>query len=372
MRISACLIVRNESRFIDACMLSLVGEVDEIVVVDTGSTDDTLSKLSAYPVRLGHFAWCDDFSAARNAALDLATGDWILYIDADERFRPLAADWRSTLAQTGLAAARLHLHPRVGWTAYSELRLFRNDPRIRFEGVIHERVHGRVNAVCRSDGLTIGDAPVALDHVGYEGDPVAKVPRNLPLLRRYLADDPNRVFCWWHLGDSLLAAGDRAGAAEAWRNGIAAIERLPAAAIEASESSPYVSLIQLLHEQGEPVDALLAAASARFPQHLALQWMAAKIALERGEVDMALPVFERLTAIDAETFHDPHIAYDKAIFTHLSEEALALGLFRCGRFAEAAEHYRRAARSAPQPRELMVKAMLAEARQTAGRPDQDA
>jgi len=372
VRLSACLIVRNESRFIDACMRSLVGQVDEIVVVDTGSTDDTLAKLSAYPVRLGQFAWCDDFSAARNAALDLATGEWILYIDADERLRPLAAGWRGVLAQPDLAAARLHLHPRVGWTAYSELRLFRNDPRIRFKGVIHERVHGRVDAVCRSDGLSIGDAWVALDHVGYEGDPVVKVPRNLPLLRRYLADDPNRVFCWWHLGDSLLAMGDRAGAAEAWRNGIAAIERLPAEAVETSESSPYVSLIQLLHEQGEAVDPLLAAARARFPDHLALQWMEAKIALERGDVETALPVFERLAAIDAETFHDPRIAYDKAIFTHLSEEALGLALFRCGRFAEAAEHYRRAARTAPNREELSVKARLAEARHAAARPGQDA
>jgi glycosyltransferase involved in cell wall biosynthesis len=369
MRLSACLIVRNESRFIDACMRSLVGAVDEIVVVDTGSTDDTLDKLAAYPVRIGHFAWCDDFSAARNAALDLATGDWILYIDADERLRPLAEDWRSVLRSPDLAAARLHLHPRIGWTAYSELRLFRNDPRIRFEGVIHERVHGRVDAVCATDGLAVGDAEVALDHVGYEDDPRAKVPRNLPLLRRYLAEDPDRVFCWWHLGDSLKASGDEAGAAEAWRNGIAAIRRLPESAVEDSESSPYLSLIQLLHGRGEPVDELVREARRRFPRHLALEWMEAKIALERGEAAAAMPVFERLAAIDAETFHDPHIAYDKAIFTHLSEEALALALFRSGRFAAAAGHYRKAAETAPNRQELLVKATLAEARARAGGQD---
>ncbi|QCK87796.1 glycosyltransferase [Phreatobacter aquaticus] len=362
MRLSATLIVKNESRFIEDCLSSLAGIVDEIVVVDTGSTDDTVERARRYPVKLGFFPWCDDFSAARNAALEQATGDWILYIDADERFRPLTADWRQQIDRPDIAAARLRLHPRVGWTAYSELRLFRRDPRIRFEGVVHERVHGTVDAVCRADGLHVGMCDVALDHVGYEDDQAAKVPRNLPLLRRYLAEDPNRVYCWWHLGDQLKTAGDNEGAVEAWRNGIAAIARLPASAIRDSESTPYLSLIQHLHGSGEAVDALLAEARARFPRHLALQWIEAKIALERGDIAQALPVFERLAAIDAETFHDEDLAYDKAIFTHLAQESLALAAFRSGRFADAAVHYRQAALTAPNRQEMLVKASLASAR----------
>lgn len=362
MRLSAALIVRNESRFIDACLLSLVGQVDEIVVVDTGSTDDTVERVGRYPAILSHFRWCDDFAAARNAAIDRATGDWILYIDADERLRPLDTAWHARLDWTGLAAARLRLHPRVGWTAYSELRLFRNDPRIRFEGVVHERVHGTVNAVCREDGLAIGDAAVALDHVGYEDDPAAKAPRNLPLLRRYLADNPDRIYCWWHLGDTLKTIGDEAGAVEAWRNGIAAIARLPEAAVGDSESTPYVALVQHLHERGEPVGELLREARRRFPRHRALEWMEAKIALERGDIESALPVFEALAGVDADTFHDPDVAYDKALFTHIAEESLGLSMFRLGRFAAAAEHYRRAARTSPDCRELLVKAALASAR----------
>lgn len=365
MRLSAVLIVRNESRFIDDCLTSLVGEADEIVVVDTGSTDDTVDRVGRYPVRLSHFSWCDDFSAARNAAIERASGDWILYIDADERLRPLDPVWRSQLDWATLAAARLRLHPRVGWTAYSELRLFRRDPRIRFEGVVHERVHGTVNAVCRADGLAIGEAAVALDHVGYEDDPAAKAPRNLPLLRRYLAENPDRIYCWWHLGDTLKAIGDEAGSLEAWRNGIAAIARLPESSVGDSESTPYVALIQHLHERGEPVDELLRDARARFPRHLVLAWIEAKIALERGDVDRALPVFQALAAIDADGFHDDHVAYDKALFTHIAQESLALSMFRLGRFAEAAAHYRSAARTAPDRRELLLKATLAASRAAA-------
>ena len=61
--------------------------------------------------------------------------------------------WRDIVADKSKAGWRLRFYPRVGWTPYAELRLFRNDPRIRFRGVIHERMHDGVNAVCRSDGL---------------------------------------------------------------------------------------------------------------------------------------------------------------------------------------------------------------------------
>ena len=122
----------------------MAGIVDEIVVVDTGSTDDTIEKARRFPIKLHEFAWCDDFSAARNYAIEQASGDWILYIDADERLEvPDPAALREALADESKAGWRLRFYPRVGWTPYAELRLFRNDPRIRFKGVIHERHAGR-------------------------------------------------------------------------------------------------------------------------------------------------------------------------------------------------------------------------------------
>ena len=72
MRVSAALIVRDESAFIEACLESLVGIVDEIVVVDTGSTDDTIDKARRFPIKLHRFQWGQDFSAARNFAIEQA------------------------------------------------------------------------------------------------------------------------------------------------------------------------------------------------------------------------------------------------------------------------------------------------------------
>ena len=86
--IGAAMIVRNEERFLDDCLASIAGQVDEIVLVDTGSTDLTLEIAGRYGARIIEYPWSDDFSAARNHALDHASSDWILYIDADERLGP--------------------------------------------------------------------------------------------------------------------------------------------------------------------------------------------------------------------------------------------------------------------------------------------
>ena len=83
--VSATLIVRNEERFLDGCLDSLQGFADEIILVDTGSTDATHAIAENRGIAVHSFPWSDDFSAARNHALGLAQGQWIFYIDADER-----------------------------------------------------------------------------------------------------------------------------------------------------------------------------------------------------------------------------------------------------------------------------------------------
>jgi glycosyltransferase involved in cell wall biosynthesis len=360
--VSAALIVRDESAFIEDCLTSLGGLVDEIVVVDTGSTDDTIDKAQRFPVTLHRFEWRNDFSAARNFALDQASGDWILYIDADERLEvPDVAAWRAALADASKAGWRLRFHPRTGWTPYSELRLFRNDPRIRFKGVIHECMQDGVDAVCLGDRLAVGTCNAVLHHVGYEGGQRHKVARNVPLLRGYLAEDPDRAYCWWHLGEMLLFAGDEEGAAEAWRGGIEAARRR-ATPRPTMDAMPFYSLILLEHSRGAPVEDLLAEATRLFPNHLALRWLYCKHALERGEGERVRADLEQLAAIDPESFSDPRLSYDKRLFSYASRESLALCHFRAGRFRQAAEWYRRAAPTSPDPRACEVRAQLAEAK----------
>ncbi|MBI4152712.1 tetratricopeptide repeat protein [Candidatus Woesearchaeota archaeon] len=82
--ISLCLIVKNEEKFLEQCLRSVQGLVDEIVVVDTGSTDTTKEIAASFTPKVFDFAWCDDFAAARNESLKYAAGDWVLILDADE------------------------------------------------------------------------------------------------------------------------------------------------------------------------------------------------------------------------------------------------------------------------------------------------
>jgi tetratricopeptide (TPR) repeat protein len=355
------LITRDESRFIDGCLASLVGSVDEIVVVDTGSRDDTITKARRFPVEFYQFAWCDDFSAARNFALEQATSDWILYIDADERFAvPYPEMLRQTLNDKGKIAWRLRFHPRGDWTAYAELRLFRNDPRISFRGAIHERVEDSVNAVAQSDKMEIGECDLILQHVGYEDDQARKNSRNIPMLRARLAREPEHLYCWWHLGQCLHLAGDEEGALGAWSSGIEVIRQAASSSRDMSGSLSFESLLKLQIRRGADVTTLLREARALFPDHLSLQWIEATWALERGDNESARATLEKLAAIDPEAYYDPRVAYQKAIFRHLAKEALALCRFRQGRYAEAAQLYRLAAQHSPDRQACEIKARLAD------------
>jgi len=262
-------------------------------------------------------------------------------------------------------AWRMRFHPRVDWTPYSELRLFRNDPRIRFRGAIHERMEEGISDVVRDDGLEIGDCDLVLQHVGYEDDQTRKNPRNIPLLRVRLEENPDHLHAWWHLGQCLYLAGDDEGAIEAWTNGMSAARRIPASERSITNAQSAVWLIRLQIKRGVDVSAALQEALELYPDHLSLLWIKATWALERGDCATAAPLLEALAAIDPEKFFDMRVSYDKAVFRHLAKEALALCCFREGRYKEAAHWYRVAALHSPDRQACEVKARLAEARAAA-------
>ena len=88
VRVALAVIARNEEEFIAGCLDSARAFVDEIVVLDTGSTDRTIEIARAHGARVEHFTWCDNVGAARNAAVDAVTADWVLMLDADEILAP--------------------------------------------------------------------------------------------------------------------------------------------------------------------------------------------------------------------------------------------------------------------------------------------
>ncbi|MCI5073614.1 MAG: tetratricopeptide repeat protein [Oricola sp.] len=347
------------------CLESLKGQVDEVVIVDTGSTDATCEIAQSHGARLMHHAWTGDFSEARNRGLDAVSGDWVLYIDADERLVPLPGSSLQDIASaSGHAAFRMKFRPRVGYSPYSELRLFRADPRIRFEMRIHERILPSVIRVCESDGLSIGETEAELQHLGYEGDQSHKHERNLPLLARAVEDDPDRVYYWWHLGETLAAIGNTDQAEAKLREGVETARRTEThhALIEAVLAVHALARVYQQTGKADKALSVLDEGLAIRPGDPALRLLKARSLIDLGRHAEALPLLADLPLDDPETFHDPDAAYDLRIFGEWANDLIGLAQFRLGRFAEARDAYLAAAERSSDPDQHRVKAALAAAR----------
>lgn len=355
--VSVAMIVRDEQRFLPGCLASLLGCVDEIIVVDTGSSDATVDIAAATSgVRLLHHRWSDDFAAARNQALDAVRSDWVLYIDADERLRlPAGGSVRDYIDPRAIAGL-VRFRPKTGYTRYHEWRLFRSDPRLRFAGRIHETMNPAIRAISASEGLPIVGTEVEIDHLGYDGNQTHKHGRNLALLQRAVRATPDRVYCWYHLAETLgaLGRGEEARAA--------AMEGLAAAAHDASnEQRAAASLISQflarreIERGGNPL-ALIDAALARMPDDHALHFLRGRALLNDGQPLDALAIAERLREVDPDSLTGGLLAFDRRIFGEKACELAALACLRLGRRLEAAAHFAMAARLAPGDPAYRIKA----------------
>jgi tetratricopeptide (TPR) repeat protein len=353
------MIVRDEAAHLPDCLESIRGVVDEIVIVDTGSTDETVSIARSFGARVHVREWDGDFAAARNAGLDLTTGRWILYIDADERLRPIEPELvRSTLEQATEVALRLRLKPFVGATPYWEYRLWRSHPRIRFKGVMHEKVTPAISALV-AEGMIVSESPLFLDHIGYDGDQSHKHRRNLPLLRAQLAAHPTNAYNWSHLGEVLRGLGEH-------EQSEAAFERAVQVARETGQSPgalAFSQLIRLRADRGDDVTKLLDEALSRYPDNLALAWRKACAEVDAEHYEHALQWFDRFNVeFDPEMPIEDTVAYRADMFGLDAAKARALCLVKLGRYREAAAAYRRAEQFAPDDQSLRLMRALSERR----------
>ena len=354
--ISAAMIVRDEEAHLVECLRSITPFVDEIIVVDTGSIDRTKSIAQRFDVKLFDFPWCDDFAAARNAALAQANGQWILYIDADERVRPTSVSaFRALLKTPALVGCFVRLHAHSHYTSYREMRLFRNNPDIRFEGVIHENIWPGIRSFIDRHGGELGTSDLILDHVGYHGDQDHKHRRNLPLLQRRLAQDPDHVYSWWHLGSVHLGLDDKDAAREAWWSAIAAVRRAKHRPWE--QSLPYIEMIELDFADHHVIDPLLDEALSFFPDNAHLIWVRAQKYLREKDWQRALQDFESLAAWPQAQSNMVQIGYDERLFDLHAFAGIAACQFQLGNFQEARKFYRLAHDVAPDP-EFHIKQLL--------------
>lgn len=239
MTVSACLIVRDEAARIAACLASVAPWVDEVVVADTGSTDDTATIARGLGARVLDVPWTDDFAAARNAAAAACRHDWVLSVDADERLTGRPADLPAALVALDPAVAALSLaieevggqDPR-GTSRHRAVKLYRRGS-CRWQGRVHEHVAWASGP--RAGEPVVGPAldVLLLRHDGY-ADPAAyaaKIARNLRLARREVADlasapADRRIAALVDLGRTALAAARHAPAERA--EGVRVLEQVRA------------------------------------------------------------------------------------------------------------------------------------------------
>ncbi len=214
-RLSVCLIAKNEEAFLPQCLASVRGLADQIVLVDTGSTDRTVEIAREHGAEIHSFAWCDDFSAARNAALEHVTGDWVLMLDADEELPPEShAPLRRLMQEKAVIAWRLPIIDvgREDEGCSYVPRLFRNGPALFFVGRVHEQIFSSLEVRRKEWGLDnrLGDAP--LRHHGYRPEVVKdrdKIERNLRLLERAVEEMPGEPNLLMSYGLELARSGQR-------------------------------------------------------------------------------------------------------------------------------------------------------------------
>lgn len=330
---------------LDECLASVEDVVDEIIVVDTGSVDETPQIATSHGARVIHHTWRDDFAEARNVALDAAQGQWILYIDADERLSRIdRAGIEALLTDAEEVAFRVLLRPDAHSTPYLEYRLWRHDPRIRFEGRIHEKVTPSIGAAARCDRRPISDCELLLDHVGYDGSQTHKHRRNLPLLRAELAREPDNLFNRHHLARVLRGLGEDEEA-----------DAVLAEAVELARHRPldplgvlvFTDLVRTRRDRGEAVAELLAEARRRYPDNKLLWWVQAATEMSNDRHREALDLLDALLAVDLATLPGDGPAYDARIFGEFAHEARGVCLFRLERYEDAAAAFDRAAKLDP-------------------------
>jgi glycosyltransferase involved in cell wall biosynthesis len=343
LTVSLCMIVKDEEAMLPRSLAAVADYVDELVVVDTGSSDRTVQIAESFGAKVLHHEWDGDFSAARNVGLDAATSDWLMYLDADEvlvegegeRLRELLGHtWREGI----FVVETNHVGEMEDGAAvqHSALRLFRNRPEYRFEGRVHEQFAHKLPSFPER----IEYSRVRIEHFGYLGavrDAKEKSRRNLELLQRQLAEGVDTPFLHFNLGSERAAAGDVAGSlihlARAWDKLADDPERLEMGYFP----SLSARLVKALNANGRHADAIEQADAVRalLPEFTDVVLEQALAHRSLGERDRAIAKFEEAIAMgDAPSRYSATVGAG----TFHARNILAETLIDDGRLEEAAAH----------------------------------
>jgi GT2 family glycosyltransferase/Tfp pilus assembly protein PilF len=361
LTVSLCMIVKNEEANLPACLQSIADLVNEVIVVDTGSTDRTREIAQQLGARVFEFAWVDSFAAARNETLRHATGQWIFWMDADDRLdeanrqklRRLFASLGEDNTAYAMKCVCLPDPETQTATVVDHIRLFRNHPDIRWQYRVHEQI---LPAIRKLGGRACA-TDIVIHHVGYQ-DPALrqkKQQRDFRLLQLDHAEQPDEPFTLFNLGWSYEEMGRPA-------------EALPLLRRSLERSHPGDSIVRKLftlimecHRQmGQRAEALAVCQEGRryYPNDAQLLFQEAALRRDSGDLTGAEACLLQLIGTEEE----PHFAsVAEGLRTFRARHLLGVIYQEQSRLAEAEAQWRAALQENPQftPAREALKALLA-------------
>jgi tetratricopeptide (TPR) repeat protein len=336
VRVSLCMIVRNEQANLEKCLAPVAELFDEMVIVDTGSVDATREIARRYTPHVYDFRWCDDFSAARNESLRRANGEWIFWLDADDRVRPAQVErLRGIIEQLDerprvvmMDTLLLPSKPQEDLQCVTHPRLFRAHDGLRWRGRVHEQILPDLVAL----GHELIFTEVQIEHVGYTDQAlcVRKARRKLRLLQMDYAVNPKDPSTLLHLGMAFSSTGNTANA-----------QACLSQAIESDQPAgpcsrcAYQGLASLFLSTGDPRAALDCSARglSQFPSDGQLLYSRAIAFYVLNDLSAAASVLEQLiSSRETRTSHFTSIA---DLRTKLAPRLLGAVRRLQGRFSEA-------------------------------------
>ncbi len=309
-RLSLCMILRDEEALLPRFLEQARGLWDELVAVDTGSTDRTPALLEAAGARLLRHEWGGDFAAARNRSLEAATGDWILVLDPDELVSPaFVASARAVLADPAAGAATVLMRNRLPHGHRRDVRLlraWRNDPAVRFRHAIHEDASEAVRAALARAGRRTVHLEGAVEHLGYVRARAAardKKARDVGILEKLLAANPHDLYSHFKRLEQARFWGDRGLWWRAAGDAVAALRAVPDRLAEAHFGGELVALVADGLHRGAPREAaaFLDVWAARVRPSAAFHLRRGELLELNGRADAARVEFERCRALAGDT-----------------------------------------------------------------------
>lgn len=339
--ISVCIITKNEAENLQNCLKSLQPYPFEIVVVDTGSTDDTIEIARRYTDRIYKFQWIDDFAAARNFAAGCASHDLLFPIDSDETLT--TCEWEQL--QTAVTAhpesvgkiRRLDYYGADGVRKCYDVMIERLYDRryYQFQGAIHEALVPTANI-----SYTSYEAPVVIDHTGYLGNADQlrdKAERNLSLLEKEIAKNPDDPYPYFQTAQSYLLMRDHESACTYFQ---AAMARKP------SPSADYTRMLvnnygNCLLDLDRPAEAVpLLSYYEYFDDCMDYLCMAGLVYMMIGQPLRALPEFVKAISAPVRDSVDPRSPsyYVGYLYEFFGQTDIARTHYQsCGDYAPAVE-----------------------------------